>query len=237
MSHTTEASPPRTRTLSEIRLSRGYQLAVRVFGSAWFLLLGLVLLRGNLVSFHSDSASYLAAHGWAGLVSRTLVATYYLILWALIVTRPAPVAQSEGVLPSATAFLGTYLPLIFPVLGSRTVSTPVQVVSSGLLLGGGILTLMVLLHLGRSFSLVPQARRLIRNGPYRLIRHPLYVAEEISICGVALSFLSPWTAVLFFVHCAIQVRRMLYEESVLMRSFPEYRAYAASTARVIPRLW
>jgi protein-S-isoprenylcysteine O-methyltransferase Ste14 len=77
----------------------------------------------------------------------------------------------------------------------------------------------------------------VRHGPYRLVRHPLYVAEEISVCGVMLHFLSPWTAALLVLHCAIQVRRMVYEESILMRVFPEYQRYATSTARVIPKVW
>jgi hypothetical protein len=81
-----------------------------------------------------------------------------------------------------------------------------------------------------------QACRLVRHGPYRLIRHPLYVAEEISIRGAVLHFLSPLTTALFVLHCAIQIRRMMYEESVLTRVFPKYQYYyAASTARVIPK--
>ena len=114
---------------------------------------------------------------------------------------------------------------------------PLQIASSVLLLVGDTLIIVILLRLGRSFSLVPQARRLVRRGPYRLIRHPLYVAEEISLCGAVLHFFSVWSVALLFVHGAIQVGRMFVQESVLTRSFPEYRSYAASTARIIPGVW
>ncbi len=218
-------------------MSRGYQLAVRAFGSAWFLVLGILALRVTAQSFHSHSATELGVHAWADLASKGFIATYWLILWVLVLIRAAPVAQSDGVLPSAMAFLGTYLPLSFPALAAGTESLPLQIASSVLLLGGETLTIVMVLHLGRNFSLVPQARRLVRHGPYGVIRHPLYVAEEISVCGAVLHFLSWWTVALLVVHCAVQVRRMLYEESVLMRVFPEYRSYAASTARVVPKLW
>jgi protein-S-isoprenylcysteine O-methyltransferase Ste14 len=218
-------------------MSRGYQLAVRAFGSGWFLLLAILVLEGIAKSFPLHSLPQLGLHGWADLVSRSFIVAYWLILWVLILFRSTPVAQSDGVLPSAMAFLGTYLPLSFPALASRTSVLPLQIASSVLLLLGGTLTMVVLLHLGRCFSLVPQARRVVSGGPYRLIRHPLYVAEEISVCGVVLHFFSVWTVTLLFVHCAIQVRRMLYEESVLMRTFPDYRSYAASKARVIPGCW
>lgn len=237
MSERTDACAPRARSLSALRMSRGYQLAVRAFGSAWFLLWAIVVLKGIAKSFPLHSLPHLGVHGWADLASRSFIAAYWLILWALLLVRPAPVAQSEGVLPSALAFLGTYLPLSFAVLAPGTGFLPLQIASSVLLLVGGTLTLVILLHLGRSFSLVPQARRLVRRGPYRLIRHPLYVAEEISVCGAVLHYFSVWTVVLLLVHCAIQVGRMLCEEAVLMRTFPEYRSYAAGTARVIPGWW
>jgi hypothetical protein len=81
-------------------------------------------------------------------VSRGLVAAYYLMLWVLILTRPPPLAQSEGVLPSIIAFVGTYLPWAVPALGQGTAFLTVQITSSVLLLCGGTLTIVTLLHLG-----------------------------------------------------------------------------------------
>ena len=73
LSQRTDACRPRTGTLSELRLSRGYQLAVRAFGSAWFLLLAILVLKGIAKSFPLHSLPQLGLHGWADLVSRSLV--------------------------------------------------------------------------------------------------------------------------------------------------------------------
>jgi protein-S-isoprenylcysteine O-methyltransferase Ste14 len=76
-----------------------------------------------------------------------------------------------------------------------------------------------------------ETRQLVTSGPYRFVRHPLYLAEEIAIFGVFVQFASLWTAILFAAHIAVQLRRMHNEESVLTASFPEYAAYRRKTAR------
>ena len=45
---------------------------------------------------------------------------------------------------------------------------------------------------------------------------------------------SYWTALLLAVHIGFQLRRMRNEEVVLGEIFPEYAAYKAKTARLIP---
>jgi protein-S-isoprenylcysteine O-methyltransferase Ste14 len=42
---------------------------------------------------------------------------------------------------------------------------------------------------------------------------------------------------LFAFQTYFQVRRILNEEAVLLATFPEYRAYAARVARLIPGVW
>ena len=92
-------------------------------------------------------------------------------------------------------------------------------------------------HLGRSFSLVPQARSVVQTGPYRWVKHPLYLSEEIVIVGVALQHLSPVTVIILILHFAVQVSRILYEEDVLRRNCPEYSGYESSRWRLIPYVW
>src|SRR5437868_6839092 len=38
--------------------------------------------------------------------------------------------------------------------------------------------------LRRSFAIIPQARRLVTGGPYRLSRHPVYLGEIATAIGV-----------------------------------------------------
>jgi protein-S-isoprenylcysteine O-methyltransferase Ste14 len=84
---------------------------------------------------------------------------------------------------------------------------------------------------------MPQARRLIMGGPYRLIRHPVYLAEAISIVGVLINFLSIPAFALLAVQLFCQVLRMNYEERVLGAAFPEYEDYRRRTACVLPGIY
>ncbi len=97
--------------LSELRASCGYRTAVCAVGSAWFLVLGILVVLGTLNGLHPKGGTQIGLDSWADVVSRAFVAAYYLILWVLILTGPPPLAQSEGVLPSIMAFAGTYLPI------------------------------------------------------------------------------------------------------------------------------
>ena len=82
-----------------------------------------------------------------------------------------------------------------------------------------------------------ETRQLVTAGPYRLVRHPLYLAEQIAIIGVFIQYASVWTALLLAMQIAFQLRRMHNEELVLTASFPEYSAYRQTTARLIPGVY
>jgi len=96
---------------------------------------------------------------------------------------------------------------------------------------------LVVARLGRSLSILPEGRRLVTDGPYRWVRHPLYVTEEIAVLGIFLQFLDGAAAAILLVHLAFQFLRMHEEEIVLERAFPEYEAYRRGTpSRLIPGL-
>jgi protein-S-isoprenylcysteine O-methyltransferase Ste14 len=92
-----------------------------------------------------------------------------------------------------------------------------------------------LAYLRRSFSIVPEARRLVTGGPYAFSRHPVYLGEIVTAIGVNLAT-AGWPgalAVLYFV--ISEVLRMRWEEGVLARAFPqEYPAYASRVPRFVP---
>jgi protein-S-isoprenylcysteine O-methyltransferase Ste14 len=175
--------------------------------------------------------------GWPALLSSVCMFLFYLALWWFTLLRPSPVARTGGVLPSLIAFVGTYLPWTIALFAPGSASIGQNLTSAALLLIGTVLVVVVICYLGRSFSIVPQALRLVRTGPYALVRNPLYLAEEVAILGMLLPFLSVATLLLFLAHCALQVGRIFYEENLLRRTFPEYDGYARSTARLIPYLW
>jgi protein-S-isoprenylcysteine O-methyltransferase Ste14 len=94
-----------------------------------------------------------------------------------------------------------------------------------------------MLFLGRSFSVMAQARKLVTAGPYSLVRHPLYLGEGMAILGMMLQYLSPLAVAIVGMQFAFQLQRMQNEERVLTSQFPEYRDYMARTACIIPGVY
>lgn len=101
-------------------------------------------------------------------------------------------------------------------------------------LAGTSLAFWSVWHLGRSFSLLPQARQLVTSGPYRYVRHPIYLGGLlITVAEVWLRF-SVVAVALNIIFLAAQVVRLRYEEAVLSRAFPEYAEYRQRTSALIP---
>ena len=216
---------------------QGIRSAVRVLGGSWFLLLALTVAMSAYTHARSMSIADLGPTGWPALFSSVCMFLFYLALCWMVLHRPSPVARTVGVLPSLTAFVGSYLPWSIVLLAPENTSAVQKLASAALLLTGTVLMVVVLAHLGRSFSIVPQARSLVRTGPYAVVRNPLYLVEEVALLGLLLQFYSSTTLALFVAHGALQVRRIFYEESLLRATFPDYDEYAISTSRLIPYVW
>jgi protein-S-isoprenylcysteine O-methyltransferase Ste14 len=85
-------------------------------------------------------------------------------------------------------------------------------------------------QLGSSFSVTPQARRLVTTGLYSQFRNPIYLFGGIGYLGLFIA-LGNWPALgLFAVLYSYQIPRVRREEKVLEAAFGEqYRRYRAST--------
>ena len=80
----------------------------------------------------------------------------------------------------------------------------------------------------------PTEGGLVTNGPYRFIRHPIYTAACLLGVAGALANGSALALVLGTLLVAGAIGRMLCEETLIARVYPEYRAYAHATKRMIP---
>ena len=99
---------------------------------------------------------------------------------------------------------------------------------------GSLGSALVLWRLGKSFSILPEARKLVTGGPYAYVRHPLYSVEIITILGTALQFAAPWSWIIAVIVVVLLWIRSHFEEQVLAESFPEYADYRQRTKRFIP---
>ena len=199
-----------------------------------FFLVREILLLGTYVDRYPVS---LTIHSLAELSARISLILFLALLVVMHIVRLRPINKAPGLQPRISALLGLTLGNLL-LLIDRAPSAPwLELSSALLLLLGNYLCIVVLLNLGRSLSIMAEARRLVTSGPYRLIRHPLYFAEEIAFIGVFLQFRSWLAAGILLVHFAFQVMRMLNEERVLLATFPEYRGYMQKTARLIPGVW
>ncbi|MBR0697377.1 isoprenylcysteine carboxylmethyltransferase family protein [Bradyrhizobium lablabi] len=169
------------------------------------------------------------------VIAASIANVLFLGLVALTaITRLVPIRKSKGIEPRLSALLGTFLSIALAFLPRAELGPIWSALSTTLILVGTSLSFVVLRWLGKSFSILAEARRLVTEGPYRIVRHPLYLCEGVALIGVTLQVLSPPAVLIAVAIVLVQWRRMVNEEAILKRAFPEYRAYAANTSFLIP---
>ena len=171
------------------------------------------------------------------LTSKLATSIFLTTLIALLIFREKPQAKAEGLFPRAAAIAGTYLNVGIVQLPPVELPNQLYVVSTLLTVVGTLFALYSALNLGRSISMMSEARRLVVCGPYAVVRHPLYLGEGIVLVGLTLQFFSLSAVLILGLQCACQIVRMNNEEQVLLRTFPQYRNYMGETARLIPHLY
>ncbi|MHC2336542.1 methyltransferase family protein [Bradyrhizobium sp. USDA 4454] len=150
------------------------------------------------------------------------------------VTRLVPIMKSKGIETRISALLGTFLSIVLAFLPKAELDPVWSILSTALVLVATSLCIVVLRWLGKSFSILAEARQLVTDGPYRIVRHPLYLCEMVALAGVTLQVLSPLAVLVAIAVVSIQCRRMFNEERILRLAFPEYEAYAERTPFLIP---
>jgi protein-S-isoprenylcysteine O-methyltransferase Ste14 len=146
------------------------------------------------------------------------------------------------VLANITAFALFFLSLLtFPGTLEGYAALLLAMTGCLLALAGGTLVLGARIELGSAWSFVPiadEAMGLVTTGPYRFVRHPIYLGLSMLALGQALAFAS-WPA--FFVLLTgifpTFVWRAIAEEKLLTAVFGErYVLYRRQTKMIIPRL-
>ena len=157
---------------------------------------------------------------WAAALHNLLLAVIYLL------RRPAGAYDRTGLwlgliaalLPTASG-VPDRLPWLLALVG----------------LAGYALILWSLWALGPSFGIAPADRGLVACGPYRLVRHPMYLGElALRFTLVTASPNPVWAAVVAIALMFVQVARIRREEGIIAG----YGVYAGQVRwRLLPGVW
>jgi protein-S-isoprenylcysteine O-methyltransferase Ste14 len=120
------------------------------------------------------------------------------------------------------AFGGSYAELL--VRPGTSALVP-EIVGVTLQIAGILLAIWGKIFLGKSFGLVAADRGIVAGGPYRLVRHPVYLGYLIASIGFLLTNVSGRNVIVYFITYFFQVSRILAEERVLSEdaAYREYR--------------
>jgi protein-S-isoprenylcysteine O-methyltransferase Ste14 len=93
-----------------------------------------------------------------------------------------------------------------------------------------ILLLIARFQLGPSFSVSPQARKLVTTGLYSKIRNPMYIFSFMLVLGFLIALERPRLLLLLLVLAPVQLIRAHQEARVLAEKFGDaYRQYRSHT--------
>jgi protein-S-isoprenylcysteine O-methyltransferase Ste14 len=83
-----------------------------------------------------------------------------------------------------------------------------------------------------------RGHRVCTTGPYRFIRHPMYLADIFICLGIPLFLGSLWALIPAALAVALFVLRTALEDRTLRNELPGYAEYAAAVRRrLIPGFW
>ena len=177
------------------------------------------------------------AQGWLKVSAHVATMLFLALIAVMTLARRRPRRKAEGWAPRIAAIAGLtmlYALLLFPRAAPDVAWDTASLI---LLLAGHFVCAVALTQLGRSFSVIPEARLLVTSGIYSRIRHPLYLAEAVATLGVLLQYRSVEAALLVGAQFAVQFWRMQEEEKVLEAEFPGHAEYRRRAARLIPGVY
>ncbi len=92
----------------------------------------------------------------------------------------------------------------------------------------------------KRFNIVPEPREnctLVCHGPYRWVRHPMYLSLLLYFTPLVLEEGSPARWGLWSMLTLVLIIKLLYEEHLLTQKLPGYADYRQRSKRLIPFLW
>jgi protein-S-isoprenylcysteine O-methyltransferase Ste14 len=221
------------RWFNAIHRSLAFDWATRIAVASVFVL----MLFSNVTWIIQAASGEITNYILLSIATRASSALFVSLVAATTLTRLPPIRKAAGIEPRIAAMLGTFLLIALAMLPKQELPPIALAFSCALVVTGMLTSFVVLRWLGKAFSIMAEARRLVTHGPYHFVRHPLYVCEELAVIGTFIQVVSPLALIILIVQTVFQFRRMAYEEQVLTATFPEYEKYAQGTPRLLPLGW
>jgi protein-S-isoprenylcysteine O-methyltransferase Ste14 len=212
------------------------------------LKLGAVVIAGVYISRHIPPSVRAQLQFPRGMMLAVALLCLFSVYWSIAAKDSAPTKTSESKWSRGLhLFLvnGAVLLLIFPIPGLTRRFLPDNhfVVAVGLAIEAAFILLAVWarLHLGTNWSgevRVAAGHQLIRSGPYRFIRHPIYTAVLGMYCGVAIVSGEIHAPIALVIVTLAYWRKIRMEERAMAATFgANHEAYRRDTWALVPFLF
>ena len=182
-------------------------------------------------------------------ICRYLWSAFFVIwlLWAVTTKRTQTRESFRSRLPYVIFTFAAFYAMFsrdgaFGWMGQRILPRDPWMANLGIAItaGGLLLAIWARAYLGRNWSgavTVKVGHQLIRSGPYRWVRHPIYSGMILALIGTAISLgqlRGPVAVVLLWIGFTMKSR---IEERFMTGTFGgEYEKYSRTTGGIVPRL-
>jgi protein-S-isoprenylcysteine O-methyltransferase Ste14 len=118
------------------------------------------------------------------------------------------------------------------------ISSPTLAAAGGIISTiGGLLAMLSIYCLGRSFAILPSLRPIQTSGMYRVVRHPIYLSYMVMALGTVVRHLTLYNAAVAVIGIALMNWRIIFEERLLKEN-QTYRDYLKAVPyRLIPGVY
>lgn len=92
----------------------------------------------------------------------------------------------------------------------------------------------------QTINVLPDVREnatLTKSGPYKWIRHPMYTSVLTMLLGLLLNDFSYLSLLIYCCVVVVLLFKISVEEKMLLTKFPDYKAYATTSKKLIPFLY
>jgi protein-S-isoprenylcysteine O-methyltransferase Ste14 len=145
------------------------------------------------------------------------------IIGLMTLFRRPPTAVRIGAGEVITNFAALVTPaLMRPAAPAHGVTALLGV---GLELGGVMLSQLARIAMGRSFGMFPAHRGLVMTGPFRFVRHPVYLGWIVLGSGFAVYYPTGRNLTIMLITIPLVIWRIILEEDLLAQD-PAYRVYS-----------